>query len=241
MVEFRTSVQATYNRRVTPAATTPSSAAPQNRPRPRLPPRRPPRARGRLCSPRGRGCRPLPPTACPCARRSRRAAPWTRSWRRGGGEEVGKVAVAVLAAGRGAWWSRGHSHSPEALHACGRDSCPESKWSLKRQCLRRCLGSVSEVSGTCHLSGEASDASDWTLARSPSGAAGLSGGGSSSGESSIASASSDGGHQSSATAGMPAPWTRTSQRGEDGICKGYAQASTAEYSRTPLQPCPLER
>ncbi|EOD31564.1 hypothetical protein EMIHUDRAFT_231738 [Emiliania huxleyi CCMP1516] len=31
------------------------------------------------------------------------------------------------------------------------------------------------------------------------------------------------------------------QRGEDGICKGYAQASTAEYSRTPLQPCPLER
>ena len=159
----------------------------------------------------------------------------------GEGEEVWKVAVAVLAAGRGAWWSRGLSHSPEALHACGRDSCPESKWSLKRQCLRRCLGSVSEVSGTCHLSGEASDASDWTLARSPSGAAGSSGGGSSSGESSIASASSDGGHQSSATAGMPAPWTRTSQRGEDGICKGYAQASTAEYSRTPLQPCPLER
>ena len=112
---------------------------------------------------------------------------------------------------------------------------------MERRCLRRCLGSVSEVSGTCHLSGEASDASDRTLARSPSGAAGSSGGGSSSGESSIASASSDGGHQSSATAGMPAPWTRTSQRGEDGICKGYAQASTAEYSRTPLQPCPLER
>ena len=138
---------ATYKRRVTPAATTPSSAAPQNRPRPRLPPRRPPRARGRLCSPRGRGCRPLRPTACPCARRSRRAAPWTRSWRRGGGLEGGGGGASRGTRGlveSGTFSQSGGTPRLWTRLVSGVEM--ESETAMSKAVSGKCLGSVRDVS-----------------------------------------------------------------------------------------------